>query len=424
MIELTPTKGNSMGERRRNPLLEHYFDTPVAAYSAKAAPKVAAFLAALDTEEPIVLRTIQHLAFGGVPEECRGLRALVWRLLLGYLPTQSDQWEDTLKRQRDNYALFRCDLLQLTPPTQDPCDHPLSTALGSKWKEYYEDQEVWEDIEKDIKRTRPDMSFFFQPADPTITLEDVVARRKPVQPFKRPFSSVFNEYYSADVAAVNDYTRLILNNEFIEKHADVMARILFIYAKLNPGIKYIQGMNEILAPVYYALAHDSNTPFRESAEADAFYCFTSLMSEIRDSFVRSLDMDSLGLSGKMRTVSELLGRLVPEVGRHLEALGIQPYYYAMKWVMLLFTQDFELPDIMRLWDSFLADEERFQFFYYACIAMVELNKDEVLKGDFGEVLNILQHPVNFDVTQLLECAVRLKEQDRVHSARHNSLLPP
>lgn len=400
-----------MGESHRNSLLDHYFETPVAAYSIKTAPKVAAFLAALDTGQAISIPTIQRLAFSGVPEECRGLRALVWRLLLSYLPPDPSLWDGILSTQRHNYALYCQDYLQLTPPTQDPSDHPLSTAAGSKWKQYYEDQEVWEDIEKDIKRTRPDMSFFFQPADPTITIEDVIAHRKPQIPFKRPFNSVFNEYFSSDVSSANPYTQLILNNESIEKHADVMARILFIYAKLNPGIKYIQGMNEILAPVYYAFAHDSNEYFREYAEADAFYCFTSLMSEIRDSFVRSLDMDSLGLHGKMQTVSQLLERLIPEVARHLLELNVQPYYYAMKWVMLLFTQDFELPDIMRLWDSFLADEQRFQFFYYACIAMIDLNKQAVLNGDFGEVLNVLQHPVNFDASQLLECAVRLRAKD-------------
>ena len=30
-----------------------------------------------------------------------------------------------------------------------------------------------------------------------------------------------------------------------------MSRILFIYSKLNPRIKYVQGMNEILAPLFY-----------------------------------------------------------------------------------------------------------------------------------------------------------------------------
>jgi hypothetical protein len=32
---------------------------------------------------------------------------------------------------------------------------------------------------------------------------------------------------------------------------DYMSRILYIYAKLNPRILYVQGMNEILAPIFY-----------------------------------------------------------------------------------------------------------------------------------------------------------------------------
>lgn len=39
----------------------------------------------------------------------------------------------------------------------------------------------------------------------------------------------------------------------------MLHRILFIYAKLNPGIKYIQGMNEVLAVLYYCyLRQDAN----------------------------------------------------------------------------------------------------------------------------------------------------------------------
>ena len=36
----------------------------------------------------------------------------------------------------------------------------------------------------------------------------------------------------------------------------IVARILFIYAKLNPGQGYVQGMNEIIGPLYYVFAND------------------------------------------------------------------------------------------------------------------------------------------------------------------------
>ena len=33
-----------------------------------------------------------------------------------------------------------------------------------------------------------------------------------------------------------------------------MARILYIFGKLNQSVEYVQGMNELLAPIVYAFA--------------------------------------------------------------------------------------------------------------------------------------------------------------------------
>lgn len=52
----------------------------------------------------------------------------------------------------------------------------------------------------------------------------------------------------------------------------MMARILFIYAKLNPGLKYVQGMNEILAPLFYVFSK-SETVYK--------YKYRLLMKELK-----------------------------------------------------------------------------------------------------------------------------------------------
>ena len=85
-----------------------------------------------------------------------------------------------------------------------------------------------------------------------------------------------------------------------QSHCDVLSRILFIYAKLNPGIRYIQGMNEILAPIYYVYSQDSNEYFSERAEIDTFFSFVNIMAELRDNFLRSLDDTSLGIKAKVQ----------------------------------------------------------------------------------------------------------------------------
>lgn len=80
---------------------------------------------------------------------------------------------------------------------------------------------------------------------------------------------------------------------YIEAHSDALARILFIYARLNAGIKYVQGMNEILAVVYYCFFRfgDESIISSEFIEADVFFCFSSLMSELKDGFLRELDKE-------------------------------------------------------------------------------------------------------------------------------------
>jgi len=64
----------------------------------------------------------------------------------------------------------------------------------------------------------------------------------------------------------------------------VLERMLFVYAKLNPSLLYVQGMNEILAVIYYCFW--ARTPIFET---DVFTCFTIVMAELRDSFDRVTD---------------------------------------------------------------------------------------------------------------------------------------
>lgn len=47
-----------------------------------------------------------------------------------------------------------------------------------------------------------------------------------------------------------------------EAHWEVLERILFLYAKLNPGQGYVQGMNEIVGPIYHTFACDPDQSWR------------------------------------------------------------------------------------------------------------------------------------------------------------------
>ena len=38
---------------------------------------------------------------------------------------------------------------------------------------------------------------------------------------------------------------------------------------------------------------------------------------------------------------------------------MSPSFYGFRWLTLLMTQEFDLPDVLRLWDSLLSDSRRF-----------------------------------------------------------------
>lgn len=57
--------------------------------------------------------------------------------------------------------------------------------------------------------------------------------------------------------------------------------------------------------------------------------------------------------------------------------------------MLLVSQEFEISSVIRLWDTVLADHDKFTFLNFICVAMVVSNRDYLLRNEFSECLERL-----------------------------------
>ncbi|KAI9598191.1 rab-GTPase-TBC domain-containing protein [Syncephalis fuscata] len=199
-----------------------------------------------------------------------------------------------------------------------------------------------------------------------------------------------------------------------DMHWEVAERILFIYAKLNPGVSYVQGMNEIFAPIYWVMANDVDLVNQANAEADAFFCFTALMTDARDNFLRSLDTDAdSGIGATMRRLDDKIRRRDPALWEDLARKSLHPTYYAFRWLTVLCSREWPLPDVIRLWDSVFADPaansngadgDRFGFLVDFCCAMVVCARDELLRGSFSDNVQLLQNYPNPDLQYVLRRA--------------------
>lgn len=74
--------------------------------------------------------------------------------------------------------------------------------------------------------------------------------------------------------------------------------------------------------------------------------------------------------------------------------------------MLLMCQEFDMSNVIRLWDTLLSDPERFDFLNFICVASVLYKRDICLEGDFAECMENLQKATDHitDVTVLINDA--------------------
>jgi Rab-GTPase-TBC domain len=478
---------------------------------------------------PIAL--LRSIAFNYGVGERRSIRSLMWKILVGYLPKDTKKWKQLVADHRRDYAHFVKDLIvnpyarfdsgpsgppanpAVTSDTSEPTiseplmADPLGVHSSPEWDTYFKDQEIREEIKKDISRTYHSFHFFRTRVNPHLA--------DPVEPepdspgweygngsgsssraTKKPTKSLFGDFSlddddkklpsvllsspspsnsnsahsgataaaavtentsasdsavgdavadavtplpvrpvtptattaSASTSAITDGANSTPasspahdnkdagadkpdadkpcrpNSEPQDCHHDVLLRILFIFAKLNPGIRYVQGMNEILAPLYYVFSVDPDAEWSEHAEADAFFTFSIIMSELRDRFIKTLDSSSSGVLAVVKTLDELICEVDKPVWKRLKSQGIDPRFYAFRWITLLLSQEFELPDVLRLWDSLFGDPDRWSFLLYMCCAMVCNMKPGIMRNDFATNVNMLQNYPDIDVQILINLA--------------------
>jgi len=369
-------------------------------------------------ESGLNLLNIRKLCFAGVPEG-QGRRALAWRLLFNYLPADRTTWKDYLQRQRESYRQLLEEIV-LRNNSSEEADHPLNPNPNSQWQSFFKDNEVLLQVDKDVRRLCPEISFFSQPTEfpnPRVVSGDNERLHQRVQQttlksqsIERKGLGVQKLSISKKKVSASDYAPLSSGNE---AHWEVVERILFLYAKLNPGQGYVQGMNEIVGPIYYVFATDPSRDWKAHAEADCFFCFTNLMSDIRDFFIKSLDEAESGINGIMNRLMGKLGRLDPEVKRVLDAQDIRPQYFSFRWLTLMLSQEFPLPEVLRIWDSLLADQTRSHFLIDVCAAMIILVRDQILTNEFPDNMKLLQNYPPMDVHIILSKAVSLSPNNSI-----------
>ncbi|KAL5082659.1 hypothetical protein RYX36_011080 [Vicia faba] len=276
----------------------------------------------------VILDKLRELAWSGVPDY---MRPTVWRVLLGYAPTNSDRREGVLRRKRLEY--LDCVSQYYDIPDTERSDDEIS---------------MLRQICIDCPRTVPDVSFFQQPQVQK-SLERIL------------YAWAIRHPASGYVQGIND-----LVTPFF---------VVFLS-------EYLEGSIENWT------MSDLSSDKISNVEADCYWCLSKLLDGMQDHYTFAQP----GIQRLVFKLKELVRRIDEPVSSHMENQGLEFLQFAFRWFNCLLIREIPFQLVTRLWDTYLAEGDALpDFLVYIFASFLLTWSDEIRKLDFQELVMFLQH---------------------------------
>ena len=272
------------------------------------------------------LTKLRSLIWHGVDEKTR---AVVWKLLLGYLPTSLSRREVTLERKRTEYYHYTSQIYNLRS------EHQTEKHLIDM-----------KQIQDDIPRTQSSI-----PAFKTPEVQEILQRVLYIWAIRHPSSGY--------VQGINDLCSVFLL-VFMSPYCD--------YCILTEGGELPSQLREI--------------------EADCYWCLSTVVDSVLDYFFPS----STGIQKALVKIQDILTRIDQQLVWHFREEQLEMMHFSFRWLNCMFIRELPLALLFRLWDGFLSINDGFRVLsMYVAATLVLRWKDRLKSSNFNEILLFLQN---------------------------------
>mmetsp|Transcript_4272 Transcript_4272/g.8382 ORF Transcript_4272/g.8382 Transcript_4272/m.8382 type:complete len:513 (-) Transcript_4272:1925-3463(-) len=290
---------------------------------------------------------VRKLAWAGVPAR---LRAMVWKLLLGYLPSSSARRDDTLGRKRRAYL--------------EAVDSHYSTNMHRS-----EDEEaIHRQVVVDVPRTCPCHAFFHVPEVQTALTRVLYiwAVRHPATSYVQGMNDLatpfFFVFFMEQLATVDRSARTWSSEEVLALHS--------------------------LQDVFLHVPSEVQAAALDAVEADAYWCLTALLDKIHDYYTFAQP----GIQKRVFFMQELVSRVDADLKHHLDDEGLDFMQFAFRWMNCLLMRELPFPLMIRVWDAYVSEPDGFAVFHvYVCAALLHSFSAQLRKLDFQDLIMFLQN---------------------------------
>jgi hypothetical protein len=163
-------------------------------------------------------------------------------------------------------------------------------------------------------------------------------------------------------------------------HLEQLKEMLLTYNEYNKDLGYVQGMSDLLAPIYAVVQDD----------AIAFWAFQKFMDRMERNFLR----DQSGMRSQLLTLDQLVHFMDPKLWEHLEKADSTNFFFFFRMVLVWYKREFEWMDVLRLWETLWTDYYSANFHLFIALAILEKHRDVIMTHlqAFDEVLKYGMQP--------------------------------
>lgn len=150
-----------------------------------------------------------------------------------------------------------------------------------------------------------------------------------------------------------------------------MSDILAVYAWVDPTTGYCQGMSDLLSPFIILFEDD----------ADAFWCFESLLRRMRPNFQME---GPIGVMKQLEALGKILELTDLQLFKHLSQIGAESLLFAFRMLLVLFRRELSFEDALCMWEMMWAadfDEAMSWALENNCLEPLVLSPLNALHGD-------------------------------------------
>ncbi|KAI8822969.1 rab-GTPase-TBC domain-containing protein [Fimicolochytrium jonesii] len=301
-------------------------------------------------------REIRAIVFSGGVEN--DVRVDVWKYLLKVYPYDSTDAERTLIMEKRNteYEDMKAQWQSILLDVAQSEAAALKAGLTLEQRESQAgDEKEDADVVTKIKERK-------------YRVEKDVVRTDRTIPF---FANLAGEEEISPVSP-SDMQEVISANRNLE----MLRNILVTYTMYNFELGYVQGMNDLLAPILVVMQNEN----------EAFWCLVQFMEVVQSNFFR----DQSGMRKQLRRLELLIKLMDPYLYAHMEITDSINLFCCFRWLLIYFKREFEFADIMRLWEVMWACPLTKEFHLFVAFAILNQHRQELMaKTAFDETLKYI-----------------------------------